>query len=192
MSPRTEDQNEAIRAETRAKIIEAALTQFSEHGYGQTSVRMIAQAAGVSQGLMYSYFTSKEHLLAEIFQRSMADVRESFALAEASGAPRERVAGLIRAAFALIRRNTSFWRLSYGVRMQPAVLAALGDDVQGWAAQIHATLERYLREAGAPNPRIEAAVLFAVIDGVAQHYVLDPAHYPLDDVQAALVEQYLQ
>jgi AcrR family transcriptional regulator len=189
MSPRSEELNETLRAEARAKIMEAALTLFGEHGYDQTSVRMIAQAAGISQGLMYNYFAGKEQLLAELFRVSMRDVRESFAHASA-GPPEARVEGLIRGAFAIIQRNQKFWRLSYGVRMQPAVLAAIGPDMPSWLGEIQETVERYLHEAGVPNARIEAEILFALIDGVAQHYVLDPQRYPLDEVTETLVTRY--
>jgi AcrR family transcriptional regulator len=188
--PRTEQQNEALRAETRSRITEAALVLFGEHGYEATSVRMIAQRAGVAQGLLYSHFTSKDELLKAIFEHSMRDVRESFALAETSQAPGARIEALVRAAFAIVRRNQHFWRLSYGARMQPAVLAALGDGLHEWTNEILATLVRYFEALGVPQPRVEAAILFALIDGVSQHYVLDPNHYPLDAVTTAIVERY--
>ena len=55
----------------------------------------------------------------------VADVRASFALADAAP-PSERLERLVRGSFEILRRNMPFWRLSYGVRMQPAVLAGLG------------------------------------------------------------------
>jgi AcrR family transcriptional regulator len=177
--PRTHQQNEALRADTRARIMEAALLLFGEYGYESTSVRMI-----------YSHFASKDELLAAIFHQSMHDVRASFALAEEAEPAGERIAALVRAAFTIVRRNQHFWRLSYGARMQPAVLAALGDDLQGWTAEIQRTLVRYFEETGVAEPQIEAALLFALIDGVSQHYVLDPEHYPLDAVTEAIIERY--
>lgn len=188
--PRTDDQNEAMRAATRARIMDAALALFGERGYESASVRQIAERAGVAQGLLYSHFNGKDELLVAIFRQSMHDVRESFALAEAAGPPSERIAGLIRGAFAVVRRNLSFWRLSYGARMQPVVLATLGGDLRQWTEEILATLERYFAEAGAAQPQLEATLLFALIDGVSQHYVIDPERYPLDAVEQALVERY--
>jgi AcrR family transcriptional regulator len=190
MSPRTEAQNEQLRAESRARIITSALELFAQHGYEQTSVRMIAQAAGVAQGLLYNYFAGKEGLLRAIFEQSMADVRESFAAAEQAAQPDQRIAQLIQAAFTTIRRNVAFWRLSYGVRMQAGVLASLGEGMSGWADSIRQTFERYFGETGAPDPPVEAAILFALIDGVCQHYVLDPQRYPLDRVEEALIQRY--
>lgn len=190
MSPRSEALNERMRAESRAKIIEHALRLFATQGYDRTSVRMIAGAAGIAQGLLYNYFESKEQLLREIFEQSMRDVQESFAEAEAAGPPEERTEQLIRASFRVLRRNEHFWRLSYGVRMQASVLAALGGEVPRWTESIHRTLEGYFREAGAAEPAREAAILFALIDGVSQHYVLDPESYPLDAITERIVEIY--
>lgn len=190
MSPRSPELNERLRAASRARIVEHALRLFAEHGYERTSVKMIAGAAGVSQGLLYNYFEGKDALLRAIFEASMGDVAASFAAAEAEPDPARRIEALIRASFDILRRNRLFWRLSYGVRMQAAVLEGLGDRIHQWTAAIRATLERFLRETGADDPEVEAAILFALIDGVSQHYVLDPEHYPLDDVAARIVEMY--
>jgi AcrR family transcriptional regulator len=190
MSPRTAEQNQALREESRARIVAAALRLFGAHGYEGTSVRMIAEAAGVAQGLMYSHFAGKEELLQAIFQQSLQDVYSSFAAAEAGDPGQQPVERIIRAAFATLRERLDFWRLSYGVRMQHGVIAALGEELQDWTGTIRVTLERALRESGAPQPELQAAILFATIDGVAQHFVLDPSGYPLDAVIEALVAQY--
>ena len=188
MSPRTAEQNEQVKAATRKRIVDAALGLFAEHGYAGTSVRMIADDAGMSIGLLYNYFDGKQALLQAIFEESMADVRESFARADAAP-PSERLEQLIRGSFEILRGNLTFWRLSYGVRMQPAVLAGLGRDLQQWTSAILRTLEGYLRD-GVAQPDVEAAVLFAVIDGVSQHYVLDPDRYPLEAVVELVVARY--
>lgn len=44
------------------KILQAALALFAEKGFHTTSVSQIAEAAGVSKGLTYNYFESKEKL----------------------------------------------------------------------------------------------------------------------------------
>ena len=189
MSPRTPEQNAALREESRERILEAALSLFARHGYERTSVRMIAGEAGVAQGLMYNYFPGKEALLRAIFERGMGDVDASFDGA-GGGDPEERLAALIRGSFAVVRGNREFWRLSYALRMQPGVLEGLGVEVQGWAEQIRSRLEALLGEAGVPDPALEARVLFAAIDGVAQHFVLDPGGYPLERVADLLCARY--
>ncbi len=188
--PRNELQNELLREQSKAKILEAAMSLFARYGYEGTSVRMIAQKAGIAQGLLYNYFASKDDLLRALFARSMEDVQASFAAAELNGEPRERIERLIRASFEILRQHPDFWRLSYSVRTQLAVLASVGSDVQGWTQTIVHTLEEHLRALGVASPEIEAAILFALIDGVSQHYLLNPDDYPLQAVIDTLVAKY--
>jgi AcrR family transcriptional regulator len=62
------------RAEqTRATIIEAALSLFRESGYEATTMRAIARRAGVSTGNAYYYFGSKEELIQEFYARNTAE-----------------------------------------------------------------------------------------------------------------------
>jgi AcrR family transcriptional regulator len=176
--------------ESRARIMEGALRLFAQRGYAGTSVRMIAHEVGASTGLLYNYFDGKEGLLRALFEQSMADVRASFAEAQAEGTPHARIERLVRAAFRIVRERETFWRLSYGVRMQTGVIEGLGDRLAAWTQEIRATLEGYLRAARVPEPEVEAAVLFALIDGVSQHWVLEPDRYPLDPVIERIVARY--
>lgn len=55
--------------QTKSLILETALEIFHERGYEETTMRAIAQKAGVSLGNAYYYFSSKEHLIQEFYQR---------------------------------------------------------------------------------------------------------------------------
>ncbi len=55
--------------QTRALILETALEMFRERGYDETTMRAIAQKAGVSLGNAYYYFRSKEYLIQAFYQR---------------------------------------------------------------------------------------------------------------------------
>jgi hypothetical protein len=85
-----------------------------------------------------------------------------------------------------------FWRLSYGIRMQAEALRGLEKALADWTEEILKTLSKFLRDAGVSEPTIEARLLFAEIDGVAQHYVLDPKSYPLNRVIARIISRYSQ
>ncbi|HVI13414.1 MAG TPA: helix-turn-helix domain-containing protein, partial [Pseudolabrys sp.] len=51
-------------------ILEAAQRLFSEQGYTAVSIKKIAKAARVNSGLLYYYFTNKEHLFVEALKYS--------------------------------------------------------------------------------------------------------------------------
>src|SRR3982751_414020 len=55
--------------QTKALILETALEMFRERGYEETTMRAIAQKAGVSLGNAYYYFSSKEYLIQAFYQR---------------------------------------------------------------------------------------------------------------------------
>lgn len=55
--------------QTRAHILETALQLFRERGYEDTTMRAIAEAAGVAVGNAYYYFRSKEHLIQAFYER---------------------------------------------------------------------------------------------------------------------------
>jgi AcrR family transcriptional regulator len=186
---RSAELNERMREASRRRILRAALRLFSARGYAATPIRLIASSAGISVGLLYNYFSTKEDLLGAIFEQSMRDVRASFDSAEAAP-PAQRIERLVRSSFEILQANRDFWRMSYGVRMQPAVVAGLGQRLRAWTKTIQSTLVRYVADAGSTRPEIDAALLFALIDGVSQHYVLDPRGYPLGDVADRIIATF--
>src|SRR5438067_7984253 len=56
--------------QSRAAIFDAALALFIERGYEATTMRAIADRAGVSLGSSYHYFPSKEHLVLEFYRHT--------------------------------------------------------------------------------------------------------------------------
>ena len=71
MSPRNEEQNALIKDERREQILSAALRVFATRGFAATKIGDIAARAGLSHGLMYHYFSSKEEIFLELLKRAM-------------------------------------------------------------------------------------------------------------------------
>lgn len=62
MSGTTQRGRRAGGADTRGEILAAARTSFAEAGYGGTSIRGVAAAAGVDPALVHHYFGTKDDL----------------------------------------------------------------------------------------------------------------------------------
>ncbi|MEV6772568.1 TetR family transcriptional regulator [Nocardia sp. NPDC051030] len=60
------------QADTVDKLTRAAMEVLSREGFAGLTVRMVAAAAGVGTATAYTYFSSKEHLVAEMFWRRLA------------------------------------------------------------------------------------------------------------------------
>jgi TetR/AcrR family transcriptional regulator len=64
-------------AETRARILDAALTAFAANGLAGARTEGIAAAAGVNKALIYYYFESKEKLYQAALELSAERIRDS-------------------------------------------------------------------------------------------------------------------
>lgn len=106
---RTSGIREAQKAETRAKVVEAARSLFEERGYAEATIREIAKRAGVAPGSVFTTFESKAHLLqAIIFDR----YDELFAVARnAAETPGTAVARLTAFSHACYRQELGEIRL---------------------------------------------------------------------------------
>ncbi len=76
------------------RLLDIALQEFLEHGYGGTSMTRIVQVAGVSKTTLYSRFPSKEKLFREIMKKQIERIAPARDLDETAAAP-DLVQGLV-------------------------------------------------------------------------------------------------
>lgn len=79
----------ARQAETVAKLLDAALAELRAVGYDALTVRTVASRAEVAPATAYTYFASKNHLVAELFSRKLAELP---AVEQAGPTPQDRLA----------------------------------------------------------------------------------------------------
>jgi AcrR family transcriptional regulator len=90
---RTTERTEARRAETRERIVTAALELIAEGGYVNAPIAAVANRADVAVGTVYRYFPSKSDLFTEVFRvASQREVDEMRAGAAAPASNRLRLA----------------------------------------------------------------------------------------------------
>jgi AcrR family transcriptional regulator len=118
MSPRTPKQYEEIREEKIALIMDTALEHFSNEGYYRTTINHIARHAGISKGLMYNYFESKEALLKAIIHKSVNEVYKYLDINRDGYLSGEEFEFFIRKINVLLKEKRYFWRLLMQLLMQ--------------------------------------------------------------------------
>jgi AcrR family transcriptional regulator len=74
--PRTKEQYEAMRTATRNKISSAAIKLFAKKGFAATSVQDIANSAGISIGLLYRHYKTKDDLFNELVSYAASGLEE--------------------------------------------------------------------------------------------------------------------
>ena len=64
--PKTEEQCQQSREDTRNRILKESSLYFARNGFGDTKIGDLAKHIGIGQGTIYLYFKSKEELFEEI------------------------------------------------------------------------------------------------------------------------------
>jgi AcrR family transcriptional regulator len=134
------------QAEVMERLVAAAAAEAEEHSYGEITVRTIAKRAGVAPATAYTYFSGKDHLLAEVLWRRM---QASPHLVDVNQPVQQRVAETVRS-------------MGFGTMPTPAVavcttaLLADGPDVLRVRSRLGAEISRRL--AGALGPGFDPAV----------------------------------
>jgi AcrR family transcriptional regulator len=167
------------RAETRARLIEAAFQVFADKGFGHVRIEDVCAAAGYTRGAFYSQFDTLEELFFLLYDqwaaRTAEQVRSAMegadAIADLPGVVDRIVAAL------LLERD---WLL---IKMDFLLYAARNPELaQRWErhrAQLRAAIQERLTASGLERYQSidtvaeTARAVIAVYDGVSIQLVLD-------------------
>src|SRR5215468_4684522 len=109
--PRTEADNERVRDEQRARILDGARAVFARRGMAATMAE-VAAAAGVSQGLAYRYFASKDELFRALVAEAM---RPDDLLVDTSATPGAQLRRMLTVVLESRRDHPEMYQLMYHV-----------------------------------------------------------------------------
>lgn len=189
MSPRSPEQNQAQREETRQSILMTALKAFSEKGYAATSISYIAKEAGISKGLTYHYFNSKEDLLHGIFHYLNSFGSEAIQLLQ-NKSPQEQLKLTVEMTFEYILRNPDLMRFMTSLALQPEAMANLKEDIKKHKQQTIDVYTELFSTLNYPTPEAEAYYLGAMLDGVALGSLALQEDYPLAAIKEKILNHY--
>lgn len=180
---------------TRQRLTNAAARLFAQHGYRDTSVQAIGEAAGVSRGSVFWHFGSKQGLLAEVVEQAfgqweradlVADVGEAVGL--------EAIRRAVESHRRFLSEHGRVIRLFYVLMFE-----ALGPkpELAPTFAHVHAGLRnlgaRWISRGIAAGeiradlqPEAAASVIIGALGGVVYQWLLDPQGVKLDPIYANL------
>jgi AcrR family transcriptional regulator len=92
----------------RDQLLAIAATLFAERGFKNTTVRDIADAAGILSGSLYHHFDSKEAMVDELLDSFQTELWKEYDAIEASDmTPRAKLEAVVRASFDAIDHHHS-------------------------------------------------------------------------------------
>ncbi len=145
----TEAPKRRISAEARrALLFDAALREFSAHGYEGASLGRIAADAGVTRTVLYDHFPSKRALFVALLEAKrrelLSHLREALST-DSSG--EERICAVFDAFLAFAEREPQTWRLLYPEH------APVDPDAAADHRRLHRDASRLLASMLAPDAR---------------------------------------
>jgi AcrR family transcriptional regulator len=174
--PRTEDANRRIRDEQRARILAGARELFARRGMAATMAE-VAAAAGVSQGLAYRYFASKD----DLFRALVADTMQWGDLEiEQTGTPGQRLRFLLTALLEARRDHPEVFQVMYHVLSDqatpPDLLALMRRRGERFVELLRQLIVegQETGEVAGDDPGQLAAAVIAMIDGVTRFSIDHP------------------
>ncbi len=150
MSPRGATQNEQMRAEAIEKITNAALEVFSDYGYNGATMKQIANAAGLSYGLVYHYFPSKEEVFRTLvdlaLEKSMETILEGLDI-EGSAWDKLKNLSTLLVQRVLKQESSRYFLIMVQALTQGKNLPGLMEHIMKYSAQHYANLMPLIRQA---------------------------------------------
>lgn len=172
------------------KIVEAAVGLFAKQGFHTTSISQIAEVAGVSKGLTYNYFKSKDDLLLAIINDA---TDRMFAVTERINA-NDSFEMTLRAFLddigCTLKNNKEFLSFQLGLLLQPELRSIIQKPLQRRADHLLTATEAMFKNADVADTHLSARRLLAEIDGIGLHYLSIFKNYPLDKMLNQLFESY--
>ncbi|MHA7653339.1 TetR/AcrR family transcriptional regulator [Mycobacterium sp. ML4] len=185
------------RAETRRRLIGAAVEVFADKGYGQVTIKDVCTAAGYTRGAFYSQFDSLEELLFVVYRQwttqIAAQVRDALDAAEPATGITKTVARVMESL--LFQRD---WLL---VKADLLSVAARNPELaHRWSVhrgQLRLMIEELVTASGveladsAGSASDTARSIIAIYDGLGTQVLLDNdgagAHASLTRLLSALL-----
>ena len=152
--------------EKQENILKAALKLFAQEGYAATSTSKVAKAAGVSEGLIFKHFGSKEGLLTAIMEEGKEAIKFKMADVVMASEPKEVLRKMLALPFTIDASEYEMWRLIYALKWQTDQYDS------SWADPVRLVLKDAFQKLGYANPTAETELIFMLMDGAATALLL--------------------
>lgn len=177
--PRTKQQFEEIRAEKKKLIMDVALELFASQGYASTSISQIAQRAGISKGLMYNYFESKEALIKTVLVTFVEDMIEVMDPNHDGEIDDDEALQYFDFVFDLFKNRREELKLYFQLSFQPEVMTFFKDSsILEKSNKYRNMFSDYFFKKYPGNPYLTMLNLSAILKGFSMQYVYAPELFP--------------
>jgi len=172
----------------KQKIFTAAMMLFESQGYFATTVEQVTTEAGVSKGLVYNYFKSKDELLVGLIDDAtdkMASVAKTF---DSGDSMEESLLLFVDNYFSFLRNERQFLKLQLTLALMPELNEVVSKPQKQRSALLLKMVHGWFSRAKVAESKSKARLLLAMLDGIALHYLFIYDRYPLTSMKSQLMQ----
>jgi len=163
------------------QLLDTAESLFSQKGFDGTSVRDIAEAAGINTAMISYYFGSKEKLMEEIFERKSLNIREKVAnlLKDDSLDPLEKMYSLVDMYIEGILSRKTFHRIllcEQIINQNPSIIS-LVDKMKTKNSEYINDLIKLGQKKGMFKKNIDIPMMTNTLIGTVSHMLINLEFY---------------
>jgi len=181
-----------MKRETRGLILDSALVLFANKGYDGTTTEEIAKRAGVSKGLVFSYFKMKQDILFAVVDDGMRRVLAGLDPVPSALPPEARLERLIKTWVETIKRQPHYIRLLLQLHLRTDLSALLNERGIEFVNLYLGKLREVFKDLGSSDPDVDCYLLGAVMDGFSLNYSAAPGLFPLEELAKGVYARFVQ
>ncbi|MBB3126659.1 AcrR family transcriptional regulator [Paenibacillus rhizosphaerae] len=193
--PRTQEENERIRQQAKAKIREAAIELFMRKGYHATSIDDVSKYAGVSKGLLYNYYKGKEELLGAMVEARIGELIQVMEKAEALDTPAEQLRHIVEGAIDNVQRSPQVFRFYLHLQTQPEAdetIAKYGKLLIEESARQFQIQCRMFEKLGSADPVARSLYFSSALQGIMLMISTYPDQFPVEAMKRQIIDDFCQ
>ncbi len=172
--PKSSEQYGEIRKQKKRLIMETAMVLFAEYGFHATTMSKIAKKAGISKGLAYNYFKSKQEILDEIVRTGFDSIYSHFDLNRDGILTEEEFIYFIKKVFQIISENRIFWKLYISIMLQSDLAQSAQEIYSETTANILSMLNQFITSKGSKDPEGDIQAIACLLKGASLIAITDP------------------
>lgn len=183
--------------QTRLKIIAAALELFSRNGYSNTTLAMIAEAAGFSRGPIYWHFKSKDELYEAVLAYSQEPLEQLIEQSrQLAGSPQAALEHFVGEWFRLLL-DERWYRQSFEILLNKTELTAQMASTLKRERKLTRAMVQLLEDliakahADEGSARSLALMLYSSLMGITHTWLLSPKLFSLREQAPFLTRRLL-
>jgi len=179
-----------IKELRKNQILEAALKLFARDSYENTTIENISKYCGISKGLVYNYFDSKENLLENVLNFGLEKILKDFDPDKNGVLEVEEMKYFLERITEILIENRDFYKLYFQISLQKQGSEVIKKLINRISKTFERELINYFKTNNFEEPVVEAKLFISLLDGITFNFVITQDDKFLMKVKNELIKRY--